>query len=53
MFISFSDNDEPRTVNGAMDMENKDSWRLAMDGEMDVVRKNDTWEFLHFLDGCK
>jgi hypothetical protein len=36
-----------------MDMEDKESWRLAMDEEMDALRNNDTWDLVPVFDGKK
>jgi hypothetical protein len=38
-------------VKEAMDKEYNDTWILAMDEEMDALRKNDTWNLVPFLDG--
>ena len=32
-------------------MENKESWRLAMDGEIDALKNNDTWDLVSLHDG--
>jgi hypothetical protein len=37
----------------AMEMENKEFWRLDMDEEIDSLRNNDTWDLLPFSDGRK
>jgi len=37
IFYLFSNIDEPRSVKEEMWMEDKDSWRLAMDEEMDSL----------------
>eukprot|EP01018_Ginkgo_biloba_P007444 Gb_23449 [translate_table: standard] len=36
-----------------MEMENSESWRLAMDEEMVALRKNDTWDLVPLPDGRK
>jgi hypothetical protein len=43
--------DEPRTVKEAMEIENSEHWRLAMDEEMVALRKTDTWDLVLLLDG--
>jgi hypothetical protein len=42
---------EPGTLKEAMEMEDKESWRLAMDEEMNALIKNDTWDLVSLLDG--
>ena len=37
----------------AMEMENNESWRLAIDEEIAALRKNDTWDLVPLLDGRK
>ena len=44
---------ELRTVKEAMEMENKESWRLSMDKDIDTLRNNDTWYLVLLLDGWK
>jgi hypothetical protein len=53
IFSLFANIDEPRTMKEAMEMEDKESWRLAMDEEMVALRKNDTWDLVPFPDGWK
>ena len=43
--------DEPRIVKKAIEMGNKESWRLAMDVEINALRKSETWDLVLFLDG--
>jgi hypothetical protein len=42
IFALFSNTNELRTLKEAMEMEDKESWRLDMDEEMDTLKKNDT-----------
>jgi hypothetical protein len=37
-------------VKEAMEMEDKESWILAMDEKMVALRKNDTWDLVLLLD---
>ena len=48
MFLLSINIDKPRTIKEEIEMENKGSWRLAMDEEMDSLRKNDTWNLVIF-----
>lgn len=43
IFSLFSNTDEPRTMKVVMEMEDKESFILVIEEEMDLVRKNDTW----------
>jgi hypothetical protein len=40
-------------VKEEVEMEDKESWRLAMDEEMDALIKNDTWDLVPLSDGWK
>jgi len=40
-------------VKKAMEMEDIESWRLAMDEEMVSLKKNDTWDLVPFPNGWK
>jgi len=43
--------DEPITMKYAMEMEYKESWRLAMAEEMATLRNNDTWDLVALSNG--
>ena len=45
IFALSTNTNEPRTMKEVMEMEEKESWRLAMDEEMDEIIKNvhGTW----------
>jgi len=45
--------DEPRTMKYLMNMEDKESWILAMGEEMATLKKNDAYDLLLFPDGQK
>lgn len=45
--------DEPRTTREVMGMSDVDSWMKAIDEEMVTLKKNKTWDPIHFLVGCK
>jgi len=51
IFSLSSHTDEPRTMKEAMDMEDKESWRLVVDEEMDALRKNDKWDLVPVPNG--
>jgi hypothetical protein len=53
IFYLFVNIDELRIVKEAIEMEDKESWRLVMDEEMVSLINNDTWNLVSFPDGKK
>jgi hypothetical protein len=45
--LSITD-DDPRTVREAMDSEDGNIWKKAMDEEMEALDKNEAWDLVEF-----
>jgi hypothetical protein len=46
--LSITD-DDPRTVREAVDSEDGNLWKKAMDEEMTTLDKNEAWDLVYFL----
>ena len=45
--------DEPKYVEEALGMNDSESWKLAMEEEMEALKRNDTWDLVPLLEGWK
>jgi hypothetical protein len=48
-FVLYITDDDPRTIKEAVDSEDVNLWKRAMDEEMESLYKNETWDLVEFL----
>ena len=53
VLVAKLDNDEPGTYKQAVKGEDRERWVIAMDEEIDALKRNDTWDVVKIPDGRK